>query len=53
MGYLGFLLLLLGAGGMDNENLMLPAVFVLVGLALVVVENLVQKRKADAHHLPK
>lgn len=53
MGYLGFLLLLLGAGGMDNENLMIPAVFVLVGLALVVVENLVQKRKAIANNRPK
>ena len=37
MGYLGFVLLLLGAGGMDSQNQIVPSVMFLLGLAIISV----------------
>ena len=35
MSYIGFLLFMLGAGGMDSPNRLVPAIMILVGLALI------------------
>lgn len=54
MGYLGFVLLLLGAGGMDDlANRPIATAYILVGLALVGIEYLIKKRKSSAHHRPR
>ena len=37
MDKIGFILLLLGAGGMDSPNMAVPSVMVLVGLALLAI----------------
>lgn len=34
---IGFLLFLLGAGGMDSQNQIVPAAMVLIGLALIAI----------------
>ena len=51
MGYIGFLLFLLGAGGMDSPNRLVPAIMVLVGLALVGIEAI--KEKSFSPNRPK
>ena len=54
MGYLGFVLLLLGAGGMDDlTNRPIATAYILAGLALVGIEYLIKKRKAYAPNRPK
>lgn len=54
MGYLGFVLFLLGAGGMDDlANRHFATAYIVIGLALVVIEYLIKKRKANAPHRPK
>lgn len=57
MGYLGFVLLLLGAGGMDDlANRPIATAYILVGLVLVGlvgIEYLIKKRKANAPNRPK
>ena len=54
MGYLGFVLFLLGAGGMDDlANRPIATAYILVGLALLVIEYLIKKRKANAPNRPK
>lgn len=45
MQKLGFILFLLGAGGMDSPNMAVPAVMVLVGLAMVGISALKERRK--------
>ena len=45
MGYLGFVLLLLGAGGMDSQNQIVPAVMVLLGLAILAISAFVERRE--------
>ena len=51
MGYLGFILFLIGAGGVDSENMIIPAVMVLVGLGLIALNYL--KEKSFAQHRGK
>lgn len=54
VGYLGFVLLLLGAGGMDDlANRPIATAYILLGLALVGIEYLIKKRKANAPNRPK
>lgn len=35
IGIIGFILLILGAGGMDSESLLAPALMTLLGIALL------------------
>lgn len=35
IGIIGFILLVLGAGGMDSESLLAPALMTLLGMALL------------------
>jgi hypothetical protein len=37
MEYIGILLFFIGASGMDNKNVAVPAVMVLIGLAILTV----------------
>lgn len=54
MGYLGFVLFLLGAGGMDDlSNRPVATTYMLVGVALFGIEYLIKKRKANAPNRPK
>ena len=43
MDKLGFLLFILGAAGMDSPNRLVPAIMVLVGLAIVGITALKEK----------
>ena len=42
---IGFLLFLLGAGGMDSQNQIVPAVMVLLGLAILAISAFVERRE--------
>ena len=54
LGGVGFILFLLGAGGMDDlANRPISTAYILVGLLLVLIDYFVTKRKADATHRPK
>lgn len=51
LGKIGFISLMLGCAGIESENMVVPAVMVLVGLALIGIEYL--KEKSFAHHRPR
>lgn len=51
MGYIGFLMFLLGAGGMDSPDRTIPTIMVLVGLAIIGIEAI--KENSPARHRPK
>ena len=54
MGYLGFVLFLLGAGGMDDlANRQIATAYIIIGFALGGIEYLIKKRKANAPNRPK
>lgn len=54
MEYLGFVLFLIGAGGMDDiANRPIATAYIMVGLALIGIKYLIEKRKAIAPHRPK
>lgn len=42
---LGFLLFMIGAGGMDSNNQLVPAVMVLLGLAILAISAFVERRE--------
>ena len=48
MKYIGFLLLLIGAAGMDTPNMIVSAAMVSVGLILLLVESK-KESGADPH----
>ena len=52
MSYIGFLLFLLGAGGMDSPNRTVPVIMVLVGLALVVITS-IKENSSTRNSRPK
>ena len=45
MSKIGFLLFLLGAGGMDSQNQIVPAAMVLLGLAILAISAFVERRE--------
>lgn len=50
MGYIGFVLLMLGAGGMDDiPNRAIAATYIFVGLALVIIDCFRQKKSRCAN----
>ena len=51
MSYMGFLLFILGAAGMDSPNRIVPAIMVLVGLAIIGITAL--KENSPVRHRPK
>ena len=54
LGGVGFILFLLGAGGMDDlANRPIATAYILIGLLLVLTDCFLTKRKANAHHRPK
>ena len=54
LGGIGFILFLLGAGGMDDlANRPIATAYILIGLLLVLTDYFLTKRKANAHHRPK
>lgn len=54
LGGIGFILLLLGAGGMDDlANRPIATAYILIGLLLVLIYYFITKRKAIANNRPK
>lgn len=54
LGGIGFILLLLGAGGMDDlANRPIATAYILMGLLLVLIDYFITKRKAIANNRPK
>ena len=54
LGGIGYILLLLGAGGMnDIPNRPIATAYILIGLALISIYNFFSKRKAIANNRPK
>ena len=51
MDKLGFVLLMIGCAGIESENMMIPAVMVLLGLALIGIT--VIKEKSFSPNRPK
>ena len=51
LGKIGFVLMMLGCAGIESENMIIPAVMVLVGLAFIGIEYL--KEKSFSHHRPR
>ena len=51
LGYIGFLMFLLGAGGMDSPNRTVPVIMIIVGLAFVGISALIEK--SHCTHRPK
>lgn len=49
MKYIGFLLLLIGAAGMDTPNMIVSAAMVSAGLILLLIES----KKETVHRRPK
>lgn len=49
MKYIGFLLLLIGAAGMDTPNMIVSAAMVSVGLIILLIES----KKETVHRRPK
>lgn len=49
MGYIGFLLIILGAGGMDS-NIIAAAIMMFAGLGLCLIES---RKEETAHRRPK
>lgn len=43
LGKIGFIFLMLGCAGVESENMIIPAVMVLLGLAFIVIEYLKEK----------
>ena len=54
LGGIGFILFLLGAGGMDDlANRPIATAYILIGLLFVCIDYFITKRKAIAKHRPK
>lgn len=54
LGGIGYILFLLGAGGMDDlANRPIATSYILIGLLLVCIDYFITKRKAIAKHRPK
>jgi hypothetical protein len=54
LGGIGFILFLLGAGGMDDlANRPIATAYILIGLLLVFIDYFITKRKAIANNRPK
>lgn len=54
MQKVGFILFLLGAGGMDNPNMAVPAVMVLSGLVILAVSVYIERRELwQEQHTPQ
>ena len=54
LGVIGFILLVLGAGGMDDlANRPIATAYILIGLFLVLINYFFTKRKAVANNRPK
>ena len=51
LGKIGFISLMLGCAGIESENMIVPAVMVLLGLGFIAIEYL--KEKSSAHHRPR
>ena len=47
LGKIGFISLMLGCAGIESENMIIPAVMVLVGLAFIGIEYLKEKSFAQ------
>ena len=45
MGYIGFLMFVIGAAGIDSQNQIVPAVMVLLGLAILAISAFVERRE--------
>ena len=43
MDKLGFVLLMIGCAGIESENMIIPAIMVLLGLALIVITVIIEK----------
>lgn len=51
MGYIGFLMLVIGAAGIDGNRMILAGIIALTGLGLIAISG--QKEKSSAHHRPR
>ena len=51
IGKIGFISLMFGCAGIESENMIVPAVMVLLGLGCITIEYL--KEKSSAHHRPR
>lgn len=49
IGAIGFLLLMVGAGGMDSQNLIIPAAMAIGGLLMLWVESKKTVRRRPKH----
>lgn len=49
IGAIGFLLLMIGAGGMDSPNLLIPAVMAISGLIMLWAESKKTVRRRPKH----
>lgn len=49
IGAIGFLLLMIGAGGMDSPNLLIPAVMAIGGLFMLWLESKKTVRRRPKH----
>lgn len=49
IGAIGFLLLMVGAGGMDSQNLIIPAVMAIGGLLMLWAESKKTVRRRPKH----
>ena len=47
LGKIGFISLMLGCAGIESENMVIPAVMVLLGLAFIGIEYLKEKSLAQ------
>ena len=45
LGYIGFLMFVIGAAGMDSQNQIVPAVMVLLGLVILAISAFVERRE--------
>ena len=50
MGYIGFLMLVIGASGIEGDRMVLAGIIALAGLGLIAIDC---KRKSFADHRPK
>lgn len=49
IGVIGFLLFMVGAGGMDSQNLIIPAVMAIGGLLMIWLESKKTVRRRPKH----
>ena len=49
IGAIGFLLLMVGAGGMDSQNLIIPAAMAIGGLLMLLAESKKTVRRRPKH----